>query len=222
MRSWWPSSSPCSRVGGASSGIPPPGPGDHDRAAHGHPDPGPAALRAMRGLRKHECARLRCDGITSRAAPEDLGRGLLLEAVAASVAAGDVAGTATLVGAFAAHRGTPRRAGLADRRLLRPLDHRDPGAHHRVGRPASRPRRSATHLPRRAPSALRQHGCCLGESRHTDRADRRASAPTRGRGAGEPRPAAATEAAARSEVPADRLSGSQCLVAQASAGSVAR
>ncbi len=48
-----------------------------------------------------ECATLRCDALGSRVAPEAPFRGLLLEVLDATAAAGDVAGAATLVGALA-------------------------------------------------------------------------------------------------------------------------
>jgi len=47
-----------------------------------------------------ECATHRCDGLDSRVAPEPLFRGLLLETLDATAAAGDTTGTATVLGAL--------------------------------------------------------------------------------------------------------------------------
>ena len=47
-----------------------------------------------------ECATLRCDSLGSRVAPEPLLRGLLLEALDETAAAGDAAGAATILGAL--------------------------------------------------------------------------------------------------------------------------
>ncbi len=79
-----------------------------------------------------ECAALRCDGLGSRVAPEDRARGLLLEAIATTATAGDVAGTATLLGALAPMLG--RLPGsIAEMRRHGPALTRLPGAGNQRG-----------------------------------------------------------------------------------------